>query len=272
MAIETSPRGRRDLLLRIASSVVLAPLAIAATLAGGIWFLAMVAGALTIGAFEWSRVTRLPRSALALLAVAPACVLLAFTLRGWAPALSLAAAFVLAATLAAGAQRLWAAAGVLYLSLPGVACLWLMATVEDGAVLMVWLFATIWATDSCAYIVGRGIGGPRLAPRISPGKTWAGLAGGVGGAMIFATGFAFTLQFEAPWRLAEVAGMLALVAQAGDLLKSSVKRHFGMKDFGDLIPGHGGALDRIDGLMTAAPVLALLVAMTGFDQGPPGWR
>ncbi|MSO70796.1 MAG: phosphatidate cytidylyltransferase [Alphaproteobacteria bacterium] len=258
--------------MRIASSVVLAPLALAGTFAGGMWFLAMMAGALTIGAFEWARVTRLPRPALTLLTVTPGGVLLAYTLAGGAPAGALAAFLSLAAAAAAGAQRGWAASGALYLSLPGIACLWLMATVEDGALLMVWLLTTIWATDSCAYMVGRGIGGPRLAPRISPGKTWSGLAGGVAGAALFAAGFALVMQFDAPWRLAAVASGLALVAQAGDLLKSTVKRHFGVKDFGHLIPGHGGVLDRIDGLMTAAPVLALLVATTGLDQGPPGWR
>ena len=263
---------RHELGLRVASSVVLIPVVIAATLLGGIWFQLLVAVALTLGAFEWARVTRLPAPALALLALTPAGVAFAFAFAGGLAALGLAALFAASAAVAAAGRRIWAGLGALYLSLPGVACLWLMATVEDGTLLMIWLLVSVWATDCCAYMVGRGVGGSRLAPRISPGKTWSGLLGGVAGAALLSVLFATYLQLAAPAILAGVAALLALVAQAGDLLKSAVKRHFGVKDFGRVIPGHGGVLDRIDGLMTAVPALALLVALTGLEQGPPGWR
>jgi phosphatidate cytidylyltransferase len=130
--------------------------------------------------------------------------------------------------------------------------------------------ALVWATDTAAYIAGRGIGGPRLAPRISPNKTWAGLAGGVVGAAL--VGLVASLLRDAPadvglpgemWRLVALSGVLALVEQAGDLVESAVKRHFGVKDSGNLIPGHGGVLDRVDGLIAVSLAVAGLSALAG---------
>jgi phosphatidate cytidylyltransferase len=265
------PQARRELIIRLASSLVLAPLAVAATLAGGLWFLAMLVAALTIAAWEWGRVTGIPEQARALLTLTPAAVLIAYTFLGELDAFGLMLLLTLLSLALASGKRLWAASGTLYLCLPGIACLWLMAAAEDGALVMIWLFACVWATDSCAYLAGRGLGGPKLAPRISPGKTWSGLAGGMLGALGFAVVFGIFLEAGQPLLLGLVAALLALVAQGGDLLKSAVKRRFGVKDFGRLIPGHGGVLDRIDGLMTAAPALAILVAFSGPEQGPPGW-
>jgi len=127
---------------------------------------------------------------------------------------------------------------------------------------LLWLLFVVWATDIAAYFVGRGIGGPRLAPGISPGKTWAGLAGGMLGAAV--VGGAVAAASGGPAGLAVmVALVLAVVAQAGDLFESFLKRRAGLKDSGTLIPGHGGVLDRLDGLLFAAPAYALLVAVGG---------
>jgi phosphatidate cytidylyltransferase len=124
---------------------------------------------------------------------------------------------------------------------------------------VLWLLIVVWSTDTAAYLVGRRVGGLRLAPSISPGKTWSGLTGGVIGASVASVLTAWALGSE---RLAHAAGLgaiFAILAQLGDLAESALKRRAGVKDSGWLIPGHGGVLDRVDGLLLTAPVLALLI-------------
>ena len=159
-----------------------------------------------------------------------------------------------------------AAVGVLYILLAVVALAWLRAG-GWGNVLFVLLI--VWATDIGAYLVGRRVGGARLAPAISPGKTWSGAVGGLACAAgvglvtaLFASGTS--------GRAMLVAAGLSVAAQAGDLLESGMKRHFGVKDSSRLIPGHGGLLDRLDGLLAAAPIAALLAAAIG--RGVALWR
>jgi phosphatidate cytidylyltransferase len=120
-----------------------------------------------------------------------------------------------------------------------------------------WAMALVWACDSAAYFAGRAIGGPRLAPAISPNKTWAGFLGGMAGATLFA--FALVWLCALPAALAWATPVLAVLAQIGDLFESHLKRVAGVKDSGNLLPGHGGVLDRLDGLVATAPVAALLV-------------
>jgi phosphatidate cytidylyltransferase len=120
-----------------------------------------------------------------------------------------------------------------------------------------WLMLVVWATDSFAYFAGRIIGGPKLAPRLSPKKTWAGLLGGMAGAAVISTGYA--LYYLPNWvALALAAAALAVVAQLGDIFESALKRRYGVKDSGTLIPGHGGVLDRVDGLVTVGVVAAII--------------
>ncbi|MCH7931170.1 MAG: CDP-archaeol synthase, partial [Proteobacteria bacterium] len=133
-----------------------------------------------------------------------------------------------------------------------------------------WLFAVVWATDVGAYFAGRGVGGPKLLPRISPGKTWAGLVGGVVCAALVGAAAAALLDLPSHAPLILVSALLAVVAQAGDLFESMVKRRFKAKDSGTLIPGHGGVLDRLDGLLAAAPVVAVITVFSG--QGVLAWR
>jgi phosphatidate cytidylyltransferase len=150
-----------------------------------------------------------------------------------------------------------------------MAIVWLRAQPDGGRSMVFWLLAVVWATDSGAYAVGRWLGGPRLAPRISPNKTWAGLLGGMASAALVGGLMAGVLGAAGLAVAALVGGGLAVVAQAGDLGESLVKRRFGVKDTGALIPGHGGLLDRVDGLLAATPVVALLVWMKGV--GGVGW-
>ena len=130
---------------------------------------------------------------------------------------------------------------------------------------LVWLLMVVWATDSAAYLVGRRVGGARLAPSISPGKTWAGLGGGVIGASLASVIVAWALGSE---RLVHAAGLgagFAVIAQLGDLAESMLKRRAGVKDSGSLIPGHGGVLDRVDGLLLTAPALSLLLGLQAWQ-------
>jgi phosphatidate cytidylyltransferase len=132
-----------------------------------------------------------------------------------------------------------------------------------GRDLVIWLLLVIWATDIGAYFAGRSIGGPKLAPRISPKKTWAGLFGGMVAAAAVAGLAGIWLDDFKPslWNLL-LAMVLAVVSQIGDLLESHLKRRYDAKDSSNLIPGHGGVLDRTDGLMAASLMLALVVLMT----------
>lgn len=144
-----------------------------------------------------------------------------------------------------------------------VALLWLRHQPAFGRETVLWILVCIWATDIGAYFVGRTAGGAKLAPRISPGKTWSGLIGGMAWAAVAsaALGYAFGLGETVP--LAIAGAVLAVVGQAGDLLESAAKRRAGVKDSGHLIPGHGGLLDRIDGLMAVLVVVALARLVAG---------
>lgn len=166
---------------------------------------------------------------------------------------------ILGAALFAAAidRRLWLSAGVLYVALPVMALLMLRDR-PDGILLTLWAMALVWACDIGAYFAGRFIGGPKLAPAISPNKTWAGLAGGVAAAALF--GWALTGQ-GLPVLLAIATPLLAVIAQIGDLFESWLKRRAGVKDASTLLPGHGGLMDRLDGLVPVAPVAALMLAL-----------
>lgn len=146
--------------------------------------------------------------------------------------------------------------GALYVGLPALALLLLR---EQGLLIALWAMALVWATDIGAYFAGRTIGGPKIAPLISPSKTWAGLGGG----MVAAALFAFVLHgwWDLSAHLAVAAPLLAVLAQAGDFYESWLKRRAGVKDSGDILPGHGGVLDRLDGLVPVAPVAAILVEL-----------
>lgn len=146
--------------------------------------------------------------------------------------------------------------GILYCGLPVLALMFLRRQ-EEGLLLTLWAMSLVWSCDIGAFFAGRAIGGPKLAPVISPNKTWAGLLGGV--ALASVLGAILHLEFGLPMRLAAATPFLAVLAQAGDLYESVLKRRAGVKDSGNILPGHGGVLDRLDGLVPVAPVAALLV-------------
>lgn len=155
----------------------------------------------------------------------------------------------------------WKILGIFYAAVPCASLIWLR---YSSFKLVLFVMFVVWATDIGAYFAGRKIGGPKMAPTISPGKTWAGLGGGAGSAAVVAA----LCETFTPWPTGVIAAfflgaVLALVAQGGDLFESWLKRRAGVKDSGTLIPGHGGLLDRVDGLTFTLPLFALLVALFG---------
>ncbi len=267
MTSPTSASKSGELRTRILSALVLAPVALLLAWVGGWPFTALLAAASVAMALELAALlpgaNQLMRTLLA--GVALAVVLLT------ALGLPVAAVLVGAAALAfALANRLlndepvWPALLAFpYLVLPLVSMLWLRFDPEYGRVVIFWLLGVVWATDTFAYFAGRAIGGPKLAPRFSPNKTWAGLVGGMFGAALVGASAAIWLTLGSPLRLAFISALVAVVAQAGDIAESALKRRAGVKDSGKLIPGHGGILDRVDGLVTAAVGAALLSLLHG---------
>jgi len=162
----------------------------------------------------------------------------------------------------------WALCGVIYVGLPVASLLWLRHEPNWGLATILWLFATVAAVDTGAYFAGKTIGGPKLAPLISPNKTWAGLGGGVAAAGL--CGLIAALILGTDVLTAVVFSLiLAPVSQIGDIAESAVKRYFGVKDSGSILPGHGGILDRIDGLVAAAVFVA---ALRRIGEGALPWQ
>lgn len=260
-----------DIGLRAASAIVLAPAAVLAIWLGGLWFLGLMLLACGLLAVEWS--TMSASRAWRVMAGAVGFGLIAGVIAAYANQLSLALVLLVFGAAAAGVyarsrgqEALDAAYGVLYLGWPAVLLIWLRD--GDTAIGLSWTvfaFAIAWSSDIMAYLVGSIVGGPKLWPRFSPNKTWSGFIGGlaagtVAGA-IMAGGFPQWFSFwpdmglNAFW--GAVLGLLAAVAtMAGDLWESALKRRYGVKDAGNLIPGHGGLLDRVDGLMFAVVLVA----------------
>ncbi|MBP2291105.1 phosphatidate cytidylyltransferase [Azospirillum rugosum] len=248
------------------SALVMAPVVLAAVWAGGWYFRALIAAGAVAAAVEWVNLVPCARKTPAL-ALSVAGVLLAFVVQiavGPLAAVIVAAAFAVAVALVGGgADRGLLGIGVLYVAAGILGLVWLRDLPSGGLPLFLFTMLAVWATDIGAYAAGRTIGGPKLAPRISPKKTWAGLIGGMISSALVGWGVAVVFGAQRPVLAFGVGGLLAVVAQAGDLFESAVKRRFNVKDSGHLIPGHGGILDRIDGLLVAAPVLALFHATLG---------
>lgn len=254
----------KDIALRAASALVLAPAAVAAVWAGGVWFLGLIVAAVALLAVEWARMSAHGawRAMAGIIMTAVVASVVTTHLGRLPTALTLLLIGAVIGGVAArlrGLQALNTAYGVLYLGWPAVLLVWLRD--DHSSVGLHWtamVFAVAWAADSLAYLVGSLIGGPKLWPRFSPNKTWSGFMGGLcAGAL---AGAAITAGFDMGrltvfWGAAlGLAG--ALATMAGDLWESALKRRFGVKDAGALIPGHGGLLDRVDGLMFAVVVVA----------------
>jgi phosphatidate cytidylyltransferase len=254
---------------RVLSAIALAPLPIAAIWFGSPWLPLLTALAGAVMAWEWGRLCRQGRfgaTGIVLVGVVLATIATAtLTTLGLAIAFALLGAGVVFWS-ARGRPDLhpeWTAFGSLWVTLPCICLLWLARGGANGRATLLWVLAVVWATDIGAYVVGRTLGGPRLAPRWSPRKTWAGLAGGAACAALAGWATAVWLGISPASTLVLLSAGLAIVAQFGDLAESLAKRRFGVKDSSGLIPGHGGLLDRLDGLLAVIPVVALLTLIDG---------
>lgn len=254
--------------MRVLSALVLVPVALFCVWLGAPWFAAMLAVLVLAAGAEWRTIAVIERTGLRMLSImVPLFVLVAGEVaEPWTGLFVLVVGLVLTiGTFAAPLnERAWSLVAHLHLSLAVVALLYLRERPETGLDLVVFLFVMVWVSDIGGYVAGRLFGGPRLAPRISPNKTWAGAAGAVLFVLATAALMARVTGVPAAPVLA-IAIVLSLATQCGDLFESWVKRHFDVKDSGSLIPGHGGVLDRVDGLLFAAPVLALIAVFFGTD-------
>ena len=257
-------QGSRNLLLRTIVAIVLAPTALAMAYAGGVLWAMLVTAAsvglfvewlLVVGALHDRRVATIGSVALSLSGVGFAAGRIDAAL----------AVLVLGGAATAWFSRphwSWNAAGFGYAAAAEIAAIAVRLDRGYGFVALVLILLVVWVTDIGGYFAGRGIGGAKLWPRISPKKTWAGAIGGFVASLAVAAGFA-ALGVGQPLALVLLSGLMSIVSQLGDLFESAVKRRFGVKDSSHLIPGHGGLLDRLDGLVAAL----VLAAILGFFRG-----
>ncbi len=248
---------KSSLFKRVATAVVLAPLTIALIYAGSPWInvLALVFGAML--SWEWAHMV--PNGKAPFYATAYTTALSASVLLGCPAAIAavVAGTALLVWLKAKGeARRNLLTLGVLYISVGIGSLIWLFNTV--GFVTTLWFLIMVWCVDIGGYVVGCNLKGPKLAPKISPNKTWSGLIGGVMFSVIASVAFShvFSLHANALF-YAVFGGVIAVIAQIGDLVESYIKRSLGIKDSSNLIPGHGGVFDRVDGLIFAAPLVVL---------------
>jgi len=264
----------RNLLLRVLSAVVLAPLALAVAWLGD-WPFALFWGIAAIAVlWEWTTLVVGPRHPQMLLSGAAAIAVaaaLAWRSRPVMAILLVGLGALAAAIFAPRERRFWITAGIGYAGSLLLAPLLLRADQAFGFSAMVLLFAIVWSTDIIAYFAGRALGGPKLLPAVSPKKTWSGAIAGLLGAVVAAVAVARLLGVFDNGTIAVVAVLLSVAAQLGDLLESWVKRRFGAKDASQLIPGHGGVMDRLDGFWAAALVGCLVGLLRGgFDNAARG--
>ena len=262
-----------ELRLRILSGIVLAIVVLAATWFGGLAFRALAAAIALLVYYEWSTITRLAEvdfrgNAFGWLSIAIIAGLVIFGFD------ELALPVLIGSTVIGIAYALllkksgWLPGGIVYSGLTAISLAAIRGDGGDGFAAMVFIFAVVWATDILAYFIGRAIGGPKLAPPISPGKTWSGAIGGAISAVIAGTlvHMAF-FPLNGLW-VPTIALVLSVFSQVGDLFESFIKRRFGVKDSSRLIPGHGGVMDRVDGLVFACFAAFLIAIVLNAADAP----
>jgi phosphatidate cytidylyltransferase len=261
---ETAPaaaadgQGRTNLLMRVLAALVLAPIAIALAYAGGFWWAALVTLA-SIGLYlEWLGIVSTARQ---MRAVVPGVAALAIS--GFCLAAGRIDGSLLTLAVGLGAvallspeRRYWTMTGFAYAAAAEMASVMVRLDPVWGFTALMLILLVVWVTDIGGYFAGRGIGGAKLWPRVSPKKTWAGAVGGFAASLAVSAGFA-ACGFGKTGPLLLLAALLSIISQCGDLFESAVKRRFGVKDSSHLIPGHGGLLDRLDGFVAAVALAAL---------------
>ncbi len=282
--------GLTNLQKRVLSAAILLPVTIAAIAFGHPYFDLLVAAFAAVMAWEWAQVSARRRSphdpapsarfeaagwvvpgGIAIATAAIAVLLYGFGLgnAAWLFLVAGAALCGLTAVPHHSIRAAWFVLGTIYVAVPAIAVVAIRMEPALGRETLLWIIALVAAADTGGYLVGRSVGGPRLAPRVSPNKTWSGLGGAVLGAAVVGLLTAFILNHTNVWTLTIVSAGLGLVEQAGDLVESAFKRHFGVKDTSQIIPGHGGVLDRVDGLLAVA--VAVWVVNSGAGGSVLGW-
>ena len=267
-AAPAAGQGSRNLMMRVLAALVLAPAAIAIAYAGG-WAWAALVTLAAIGLFvEWlvivgaGREPRVIASGAAALAVGGICL-------AWGRidiALVVLTVGLAVVALLSGERRLWTAAGFVYAAAAALASVLVRLDPAWGFAALILVLLVVWASDIGGYFAGRGIGGPKLWPRVSPKKTWAGAIGGFALSLVVAGGFA-AFGYGQAGPLLLLAAVLSIASQLGDLFESAVKRRFGVKDSSHIIPGHGGLMDRLDGFVAAVVLAAIFGLLRGGADG-----
>jgi phosphatidate cytidylyltransferase len=261
-------QGSRNLMMRVVAALVLAPAVIAIAYVGG-WLWTALVTLVAIGLYvEWltvvgaARQRRVVASGVIALAVAGLCLALGRI----EASLAVLVVGLAAVALLSPERRRWNAAGFGYAAAAEVASVLVRLDHEWGFAALILVLLVVWVTDIGGYFAGRGIGGPKLWPRVSPKKTWAGAIGGFAASLVVAAGFAaFGLGKTGPVLL--LGAVLSIASQLGDLFESAVKRRFGVKDSSHIIPGHGGLLDRLDGFIAAIVLAAIFGLLRGGVDG-----
>jgi phosphatidate cytidylyltransferase len=260
--------GSRNLMMRIVAALILAPLTIVIAYVGG-WLWALLVILTAVGLFiEWLMIVNSTRNIAVLTVGSVMLVVVGLCLIASKIEIALFALIVGGVLVAviSSAKRIWSAVGVLYAGLALIASVLVRVDGEVGLTALIFVLLIVWVTDIGGYFAGRGIGGPKLWPRVSPKKTWAGAVGGLIGSVVIAWAGA-SLGFGKTIPLILAALGLSIVSQLGDLFESAVKRKFGVKDSSHIIPGHGGLLDRLDGFVAAIVVAAVIGFMRGGVDG-----
>lgn len=252
--------------LRLISALALAVVAIAVTWAGPWPFLALIILCVAVLSWEWTHMGA-TRDKTEMYAVGATATIGTLCVAA-GQLVAAGAVFAVAIAICLALKRGHMAGGIAYIGIPAAAVMLLRADATFGFPAVIFLLISVWCTDIMAYVTGRLFRGPKLAPSISPGKTWSGCIGGLVFPVALGYGFALWLGGTSAPKLALVSGLLSVATQAGDLAESALKRAAGVKDAGKLIPGHGGLLDRLDGFLIAAFVAGLLALLR--DSASPG--
>lgn len=267
-AIPETAKGSGNLYMRVVAALVLAPVTIAIAWIGGWPWACIVIAAAALLYFEWLMIVGASgnRFAVAIgiagLAIAGVCLMM----RRTDLALGIVAGSIALAAVAGRGQRGWVASGLVYAAAALLAAILVRRDAEFGFVALMFVLLIVWVTDIGGYFAGRSIGGPKLWPRVSPKKTWAGAIGGLVLGLAVAAAFAW-LGFGGMLALLMLGAVLSIVSQLGDLFESAIKRRFDVKDSSHIIPGHGGLLDRLDGFVAAIVFAALIGFMRGGLDG-----
>jgi phosphatidate cytidylyltransferase len=261
---------------RILTAAVVVPPVVAAIWFGTPYFQALIVVGVALLGWEWADLCRFRRQRIAAMIFAIGLVVVLVFALVFGPGAGLGALVIVSVSAIVPVRMFhpastpWVVGGQIYVMVP---CLALLALRHDPAVghtVVLWLFVIVWATDIGSYVAGRSFGGPKLAPKISPNKTWSGLAGGMLSAGVLG-GLLAVVFFPSAVAPAAILGViLGGIAQIGDLIESRVKRHFDVKDSGNVFPGHGGMFDRVDGLLLVAPAAIAIALVT--DGGLLGWK